>query len=290
MTFFLCPLFTLFAQTPVDGFYQEKNTLIIAPSYSYKSYDKFYIGSTLSEGNPADLGKISSSIVSLYADYTILDGLSATVTLPYISVKSEDGALDPVQQIDQVDGLQDLGLFVKARFLDKKFENSSGITLGAAAGLTFPISDYKGGGILSIGNQATTYNGTAIFQYTSAFKIFTELQMGYSLRNSSDFDTPNAILYSAKIGYLHKYFYFHTKLDIQNSTSGLDIGTPEFAEAGGPTILPETDMDFTNLSFTLYKPIYKNSFGVSLTYGTILDGRNYNKESTIAIGLVYKNK
>ncbi|GAA4111032.1 hypothetical protein GCM10022393_08450 [Aquimarina addita] len=285
----LCPLLTIFGQVPVDGFYAKKNTLTVATGYHYKNYDQFYMGSTLSEGNPAGLGEISSSIVSLYAKYAILDGLSATVTLPYISVKSDDGVLDPVQQVDQVDGLQDLGLFIKARILEKNYENTSGVTLGGALGITLPIGDYEGAGVLSLGNQATTYNGTAIFHYTTSFKIFTELQAGYSIRNSSDFDIPNAVLYSAKIGYLHKNFYFHTAVDVQNSASGLDIGTPEFTEAGAATILPETDVDFTNLSFTLYAPVYKNNFGVSLTYGFTIDGRNYSKESGIGIGLVYNS-
>ncbi len=284
---FIFPFLAATAQLPVSGFYAKKNDLTVAASYSYKSFEEFYMGSTLSEGNPAGLGEISSSIVSLYTQYGISDWLSTTLTLPYISVQSSDGVLDPVQLVDQVDGIQDLGLFLKARILEKKFENDSKITLGGATGLTFPLGDYEGAGVLSLGNQATTFNGAAIFQYTTNFKVFTELQLGYSVKSSSDFDIPNAISYGIKVGYLHKYFYAHTKLDIQDSTSGLDIGTPEFAEAGAAAILPETEVDFTNLSFNLYVPVYKKSFGVSANYGVTLDGRNFNKESGFGLGLVY---
>jgi len=69
--------------------------------------------------------------------------------------------------------------------------------------------------------------------------------------------------------------------------SGLDIGTPEFAEAGGPNILPETEVDFTNLSFNFYIPLYKNTIGVSTGYINTLDGRNFSKESALTFGLVY---
>ncbi len=283
----VCPFLTALAQLPVNGFYPKKNTLSIAPSYSYKSYDQFYRGSELSEGNPAGLGEISSSILSFYGQYAILDWLSSTVTLPYISVESETGELDPVQNVSQVDGVQDLGVFLKARVLEKKFDNAGKITLGGASGVTIPVGDYEGAGVLSLGNQATSVNGSAIFQYTTPFKIFSEVQLGYSMRSSSDFDIPNAMAYSAKIGYHNEFLYLHAKLDIQDSMSGLDIGTPEFGAAGGAAILPETEVDYTNLSFDFYVPIYKNDIGVSAGYGTTLTGRNYNKESAISFGLVY---
>jgi len=284
---FLCPFLKVEAQIPVNGFYPEKNSFTIAPSYSYKSSDQFYRGSTLSEGNPANLGEISSSIVSLYGQYAILDWLSSTVTLPYIMMQSEDGALDPVQQVAEVNGVQDLGVFMKARIFEKKFKNKSEVSLGGATGVTFPVGDYEGAGVLSLGNQATAVNGSAIVQYSLPFKIFSELQVGYSMRSSSDFDIPNALMYSAKIGYYNELFYMHAKIDIQDSMSGLDIGTPEFGAAGGPNALPETEVDFTNLSFDFYVPVYKNSIGVSAGYGGTLSGRNFNKESGLNFGLIY---
>ncbi len=287
---FLCPFLSALAQIPVNGFYPEKNSFTLAPSYSYKSSDQFYRGSTLSEGNPAGLGEISSSVVSIYGQYAILNWLSSTVTLPYISIESEDGALDPIQQVAQVDGVQDLGVFMKARMFEKKFKNSSQVTIGGATGVTLPLSDYQGAGVLSLGNQATTVNGSAIVQYTLPFKIFSEVQLGYSLRNSSDFDIPNAMMYSAKIGYHNEFLYLHAKLDIQDSMSGFDIGTPAFGAAGGAAILPETEVDFTNLSFDFYVPIYKNNLGVSAGYGTTISGKNFNKESGLSFGLVYNSK
>ncbi len=283
----MCPFLSALAQIPVNGFYPEKHTLTIAPSYAYKSYDQFYIGSTLSEGNPDGFGEISSSIISFYGEYSITNWLSTTVTLPFISVESEEGGLDPVQNVAQVEGVQDLGLFVKAKILEKNFDNSSKITLGGATGVTFPVGDYEGRGLLSLGNQATTVNGSGIFQYTTPFNIFSEIQLGYSIRSSSDFDIPNAMMYAAKLGYYNNLFYVHTKLEIQDSTSGLDIGTPEFGAAGGTNALPETEVDYTNLSFDFYVPIYKNTIGVSAGYAATLTGRNSNKESGLSFGLVY---
>lgn len=287
-TLFLATMSIANAQTPVSGFYPQKNELTVAPSYSYKNSDQFYRGATLNDGVPADLGEISSSIVNLYGEYGILDWLSATITLPYISVQSETGNPDPIQNTNQVEGVQDLGMFMKARAFEKNFDDSSRFSLGGAAGVSLPVGDYEGAGVLSLGNQSTSVDGNAMVQYTTNFKLFTEVQAGYSMRSSSDFEIPNALLYSVKVGYYNDWIYAHAQVGIQNSLSGLDIGTPEFAEAGGAAALPETEVDYTNLSFDVYTPIYKETLGVSAGYGTTLDGRNFNKESAFTIGLVYK--
>lgn len=278
------PSTAAFAQLPVNGFYSKKGDITVATSYSFKSSDDFYVGSELAGANPAELGEITSSILSLYAQYGISDRFSAVLTLPYISVKSEDGVADPVNGTSTVDGVQDLGLSIKGKILEQDLGGAGDITLGAAAGVSFPLSDYAGGGVLSIGNQATAVTGEAIVQYNSPFKVFAELQAGYSARSSDDFEVPDALVYSAKIGYIHKYFYVHSQLSIHDSTDGIDIGDADFSS---PAILPETEVDYTSLSFSLYVPVYKDVIGVSANVETTLDGRNFNDESGIGFGLVY---
>ena len=280
----ILPSASAFAQLPVNGFYSNKGDLTLAVSYSNKSADDFYVGPDLAGAIPAELGEISSDIISIYAQYGISDTFSAIVTLPYISVESEAGVADPVNGTSTVDGLQDLGLSIKGKILEKDFGGAGDITLGAAGGVSFPISDYAGGGILSIGNQATAITGEAIFQYNSPFKVFTELQLGYSTRSSDEFDVPDALLYSAKIGYIHKYFYIHSQFTVHDSTDGVDILGEGFS---GPEILPETEVDYKILSFSLYVPVYEDKIGVSLGYETTVDGRNFNDESGIGFGLVY---
>ncbi|QKX04931.1 hypothetical protein HN014_08365 [Aquimarina sp. TRL1] len=287
LLFFLLPIWS-FSQTPINGFYHKKNELTIATTYTAKSYDQFYRGTTLTDGNPAGFGKISSSIFSFFGEYGITDWLSTTVTLPHISIKSNDGAIDPVQGKSKVSGLQDLQLFLKVKAFEKKFKDNSNITIGAAAGTSIPVGGYDGRGILSIGTDATTFDGSAVLQYTTSFNLFTEVQAGYSLRNNSDYDVPNAFLSSFKVGYFNDSFYAHAKIGLQNSTSGFDIGSDEFVAAGGPSSLPQTEVDFTNLHFGLYVPLYKNILGISSGYGLAIDGRNYNKESTFSFGAVYK--
>ena len=233
------------------------------------------------------MGEISSYIYSLYGEYGILDWLSASATAPYISVENETGALDPIHGVSKVEGIQDLNLFLKARVLDKKFENNAKLALGGATGISVPIGGYDAAGIISLGNGATAFDGCGFIQYTTAANLFLELQAVYSLKSSSDFDIPNALVYSAKLGYFNDWFYAHAKIGVQNSLSGFDIGSQEFIDAGRAAALPEAEVDFANVYFDIYVPIFKKSLGISSGYAINMDGRNYNKESAFSVGLVY---
>ncbi|WP_108805206.1 hypothetical protein [Aquimarina sp. Aq107] len=275
------------AQTIINGFFPQKNDFTLASSYSYKSYDNFFRGSDQTQSNPMNMGEISSTVISVYGEYGILNWLSSTVTLPYISTQNETGVLDPVSQTDEVSGIQDLSLFLKAKVLEKNL-NESKIAIGGAAGVSVPVGGYEEAGILSLGNGATAVDGCGFIQLSTPSNLFVELQAAYSLRNNSDFEIPNATLFSAKLGYYNKWFYAHAKVGTQNSLDGLDIGTPEFAAAGGAAALPETEVDYTNFYLNLYVPIYKQSIGISSGYITNMSGKNYDRASGFSLGLVYK--
>ncbi len=275
------------AQTVVNGFFPKQKDLTVAISSGFKSNSDFYRGRELFGGNPGNLNDIETSVIGLYAEYGITDWLSATATLPYITVKSADGEPGPLVPSGKAEGLQDLGLYLKGKIYEKQGGNGAAFKFGSAISYSFPISDYEGGGVLSIGNQANNFSGTLITQYMLPFGLFAEVQGGYSFRSSSDFDIPNATIFTGKLGYCNKYFYVDTVLGVQNSQSGIDIGTPEFEAAGGPSHLPETDVDYTELSFNAYVPFYKNMFGASAGYTTTLTGRNFNDASGFSLGLVY---
>ncbi len=285
---FMVSISSMTAQTIINGFFPKQNELTVATSYSMKSYDNFYRGDVLTPGNPANMGEISSSIYSVYGEYGILNWLSTSATMPYISIENETGALDPVQGVSQVEGVQDLNVFLKARVLEKKFDNKSRIAMGGATGITVPVGGYEAAGILSLGSGATVFDGCGFIQFTTASNLFLEVQAVYSLKNSSDFEVPDAFMYSAKLGYYNKWFYAHAKIGVQNSLSGFDIGSQEFIDAGGAAALPETEVDYANLNLDLYVPVYKNSIGISTGYAVNMQGRNYDKASSFSLGLVYK--
>ncbi|QKX03537.1 hypothetical protein HN014_00935 [Aquimarina sp. TRL1] len=275
------------AQTTISGFFSKKEQLTVASSYTYKFYERYYSGTRLTERNPPGFDRISSTLVSLYGEYGLTDWLSFTATLPYISIGSEGGALDPYQQKDRIEGLQDLGFFAKARVANVYFTNGASLQAGVAAGTFLPVGDYEGRGLLSLGTKATTMDGIGVLQFTTPFRLFAEVQAGYSYRYHKEYTVPDAFLWSAKLGYYNRFFYTHAKIGVQQSVSGYDIGSPQYQEAG-PDGLPETRVNYTNLSFDLYIPVYKQILGVSSGYSTTIDGRNMNKERYFSFGLVYK--
>ncbi|WP_010520914.1 hypothetical protein [Aquimarina agarivorans] len=278
-----------FSQILTSGFYPNQGQLTVATTYTSKQSDNFWAGNQKQPGNPGGLGEITSNVYSLFAEYGITDRISVDVSLPYIENEYNN---------EVVEGLQDINIFAKFKIFEKSGEGFGRFNLGVATGIGFPVSDYDGGGVISLGNAATSYNFDFIAQYELPFNLFVEVQGGSSVRDSDEFDVPPALSYGFKIGYFHKYFYVHSELDIQDSIYGLDIGTAEFIEAGGlgdrpnPAILPLTEVDFTSLSFSAYVPIIKEDFGdlgLSGSYKTTLDGRNFNNESSFSIGIVYQN-
>lgn len=289
LTLFFASMSSLYSQTLINGFFPKKSELTVATSYSYKNYDNFYRGEVVTKNNPMNMGEISSSIVNLYGEYGVLDWLSTTVSIPYVSVENEEGVPDPVIGTSQVEGIQDLNVFLKAKVIETTLSNKAKLSIGGATGVSLPVGGYEEAGILSLGNGATAVDGCGFIQLATPSNIFIELQAAYSLRNNSDFDVPNATLYSAKLGYYNKWFYAHAKIGVQNSLSGFDIGSQAFVDAGGPNALPETEVDFADVYFDVYVPLYKNTIGISSGYSTNMSGKNYNRASAVSVGLVYKN-
>ena len=116
-------------------------------------------------------------------------------------------------------------------------------------------------------------------------RIERGLNKGYSILEDfeKEFDVPNAIISSAKVGYAYEKFYAHLKLSNQYSLSGTDIGGVGFT---GPKTLPNTKVDFARLSLNGYVPI-KYGIGASAGLFTTISGRNTNKEKGFNIGIVY---
>ncbi len=275
-----------YGQILLDGYFDEKGSGSIVGSYLYKKYDRFYFGKDLTDGNPANLGRISSNIVTLYGKYAFTDWLAGVVNLPYISIKSETGEKDPVLGENKVSALQDLSIFAQAKAYSRKFDTFK-MNIAAGLGVTFPASDYDPRGVLSIGNKATAVDGVLIANFSFYNGLFIEAAGGYSIRNNSDFDIPNASLWKFKLGYSHRFFYLYTGLGIQNSIGGIDIGSPEFVEGGGLEIIPETQVDYVSFDVSLYVPVYKG-LGVNGNYGIIADGRNIGKSDYVGGSLIYK--
>lgn len=273
-------VFQSVAQIIVDGNFSEKNSSSISISYIGKSYDTFYRGDVLTEGNPMGFGEISSNIISIYGQYAFTDWLTGAVSLPYISVKNANEINDPIHGENSISSLQDLSLCLKAKAYSSDSEAGT-FTFGAGASTSFPMTDYEAGSILSVGNGATAISGFLLLHYKLKNGLFFEAAPGFSSKSGNE--VPNSFLYNAKVGFVHSLFYLDLAYGVQNSTSGINIGGEGFA---GPPDLPKTEVDYNVLDLNIYVPI-QAGIGASIGYGTILNGKNIGNESYYKIGVSF---
>lgn len=273
-----CVSCTLSAQSMVDGFMRGKGNLNTAVSYSFESYDSYYIGDSI-VSNP-NLGTISTQSIGVYVAGGITDYLDVVVSLPYVSAKADQGYWSSQR------GFQDLSIYVKGRALKKDFGTIGELSVMAAAGLSVPISDYIPNAPVAIGHHSTNFDGRLILQHRLPVGVFVMAQGGYIKKNNVTLDTevevsvPDAWDYVAKVGGTYKIFYADAWINIRDARSGTNIGQ------GVP--FPSNAISYTRVGFNLYSgiPVIKN-FGVSFSMGFTLSGENVGKATRYSGALIY---
>lgn len=268
---------TVTAQVAVDGFMRGAGKTSASVSFSTESYDEYWQGTTL-RSNP-NLGTISTRSVGLYIAGGITDYIDLVVSLPYISAKPSAGTWSSQS------GLQDLGVAAKVRPI--QLEVSGGeFSAIAAGGITMPISDYIPDAPIAIGHYSTNFDSRVVLQYTADFGGFVTLQGGYIHRSNVDLDrgytvaVPDAVDFIGKLGYYTGPFYVDAWMQRQNAQSGTNLG---------PTApFPTNKQSYTKLGANAYYNIpWVENLGVSVGFGTILDGINVGKATRLSGGISY---
>lgn len=277
------------AQGLIDGFFNKKGEANLSLSYSYSTYDSFYVGKTKVEGVPAH-NEITQDIFNFYANYGITDRLTAIVNLPYISSNGK-GNPDPINGTTEQKDIQDLSVALKYNLHNETLKHGT-MTYFAALGGSMPLG-YEPTGILSIGNGAPTLDAKLGMHYKNNGGFFGTVALGYTVRgeadnnfnlgDGSDFDAPNSVNTLIKVGYSASIIYLDAWFDSQStSKKGIDIGGPGFFGN-----FPETKVDYARVGGNVYVPIASN-FGINAGVGTIVDGRNIGKGTTYTGGVVFK--
>ncbi len=277
-TMCVCISYTLAAQSMVDGFMRGKGNLNTAVSYSYESYDQYYIGDSIVT-NP-NLGTISTKSVGVYLAAGVTDFLDVIVSLPYVRVAPSQGYWQSQR------GLQDLSIFVKLRALKKKIGSIGELSIMASGGLSVPISDYIANSPVAIGHHSTGLDGRLIVQHRLPFGVFIMAQGGYIKKYNIKLDTevevsvPDAWDYVAKVGGTYKILYADAWINIREARSGTDIGQ------GVP--FPTNAISYTRAGFNLYSSIpWIKQLGVSFGTSFTLSGENIGKATRFSGALIY---
>lgn len=179
ITFCFVSALSASAQTDIDALMMEKNAFCVGPMYSFSSWENYWEG-TLKRDN-ANLGKITTQMLGVMGNYGVTRKLNLLFNVPYVWTKVSAGTLQGMK------GFQDLSLFAKYRFLQKKVGNGK-VSVFAVAGLSAPLSKYTPDYLpLSIGLRSKTVSARILGDFQQG-DFFVTGSATYVLRDNIEID------------------------------------------------------------------------------------------------------
>ncbi len=283
---------TALAQTPNDAIMMEKGQLCIAAIYGHDSWDEYWEG-TLKRKN-GNIGTFTRRSVMGMFSLGITDNINLLGGLPWMKTDPSAG------QMKGAKGLQDWGLWVKAKALEFKMGKSS-LGLYPVIGLTGPASNYAVDYLpfaLGFGAYELMGRGIVIYEHEKGF--YLRGSYGYHLRSnteierdyyytthgvySSTVDMPNASSFAATLGalVLDNSLKIELTYDGMNTLGGSDIRRNDMP-------FPSNNMEFTRIGGSLqyYFPFAKG-LSVLATGGYTLSGRNMGQTTSFSGGITYQ--
>ena len=283
------------AQTPLDGLMMPKGEICIALQYDQITWDRYWEGSTIRVNQ--NIGTVTKQMGMPMIVGGITDKVNVILSLPYIKTAASAGQLTGVQ------GIQDLGISVKALFLEKTIGKGK---LTGLSNLSFstPASNYLSDympfslgfganelGIRSIGKYELDKGPYFRASYAYLHRGVTEAERNFYFADqahyTSKMDVPNAFQGQLTLGsWLFNYrLRVEASLTTIRSTSGDDIRTYCMP-------LPTNRVNFDRVEgFAQY---YFNGngrgFGLIASYQQAISGRNMGQFSGYGLGITYQFK
>jgi hypothetical protein len=283
------------AQTPLDGLMMPKGEICLAIVYENTTWDRYWEGSTIRVNQ--NIGTFTKQMGMPMLVGGITDKVNVILTLPYVKTAASGGQLTGVQ------GIQDLGLSVKAVLLEKSIGKGK---LTGFSNLSFstPASNYLSDylpfslgfganelGIRAIGKYELDKGPYFRASYSYLHRGVTEAERnfyysGEDAHYTAKMDVPNAFLGQVTIG----SWLFNHKLRVEaslttiRSTSGDDIRTYCMP-------LPTNKVDFDRVEgFAQYYFKSNGGFGLIASYQQAISGRNMGQFSGYGLGITYQFK
>ncbi len=284
------------AQTPTDAIMMEKGQLCVAAIYGHDTWDEYWEGTyKRSNGN---IGTLTRQSVTGMFSLGITDRINVLGALPWMKTSSSAGFFHGVQ------GIQDWGVWVKARAID--FKVGPG-TLGfyPVLGLTGPASNYLPDYLpFSLGLGAVEASGRGILIYELDMGLYVRAHAAYHVRGnttierdyyyipgsggvySDQVDMPNVSSFGATLGalLLNNNLKVEATYDGMNTLGGADIRPHDMP-------FPSNNMDMTRagLSLQYYIPLGNGHILSVIAGGSqVLTGRNVGQSTAFMGGLTYQ--
>lgn len=278
----------LSAQTDSDGLKMSKNNFCGGLTYTYSYWDDYWEG-TFRRDNE-NIGRLSTSMVSVMGAYGLFDRLNLIFSLPYVMTGSSEGTLKGQR------GIQDFSLFLKWLALRNNTEQSSYRIYGVLGGST-PVTNYIADFLpMSIGLRSTGVNFrligdyqfrqffvTASANYVHRFNITIDRDAYYteSMIYSNEVFMPNAFSSKVGLGYRKGELVIEGIIDHWNTLGGFDIRKNDMP-------FPSNNMDMTRTGINLKVPVEKSNrlLLIGNSFYTI-KGRNVGQTVSGTVGVFY---
>jgi hypothetical protein len=283
------------AQTPLDGLMMPKGEICLAIVYENTTWDRYWEGSTIRVNQ--NIGTFTRQMGMPMLVGGITDKINVILSLPYVKTAASAGQLTGVQ------GIQDLGLSVKALLLEKSIGKGK---LTGFSNLSFstPASNYLSDympfslgfganelGIRAIGKYELDKGPYFRASYSYLHRGVTEAERDFYYTDQAYYtakmDVPNAFLGQVTLGswMFKKKLRVEASLTTIKSTSGDDIRVYSMPQ-------PTNKVDFDRVEgFAQY---YFNSngrgFGLIASYQQAISGRNMGQFSGYGLGITYQFK
>lgn len=282
------------AQTPLDGLMMPKGEICIALQYDQGTWDRYWEGSTIRVNQ--NIGTFTRQMGLPMLVGGITDKVNVILSLPYVKTAASGGQLTGVQ------GIQDLGLSVKALLLEKSIGKGK---LTGFSNLSFstPASNYLADYMpFSLGFGANELGIRAIGKYELDKGPYFRASYAYLNRGTAqaerDYYYSNGSFYTATMDVPDAFqgqltlgsWLFNHKLRVEaslttiRSASGDDIRTYCMP-------LPTNKVDFDRIEgFAQYYFKSNGGLGLIATYQQVISGRNMGQFSGYGLGITYQFK
>ena len=283
------------AQTPLDGLMMPKGEICLAIVYENTTWDRYWEGSTIRVNQ--NIGTFTKQMGIPMLVGGITDKVNVILSLPYVKTEASAGQMAGVQ------GIQDLGLSVKAMLLEKSIGKGK-LTGFSNLSYSTPASNYLSDympfslgfganelGIRAIGkyelDKGPYFRASHSYLHRGVTEVEREFYYsGEDAFYTSKMDVPNAFLGQVTVG----SWMFNHKLRVEASltsiwsASGDDIRTYCMP-------LPTNKVDFDRVEgFAQYYFKTNGGFGLIASYQKVISGRNMGQFSGYGLGITYQFK
>lgn len=250
----------------INGFQPQAGVGEVALSYSFESYDEFWVGEQ--KVSDPGVGETEIRSLSLWGQYGLTDRLALVVNLPYIDADSDGlGGFGE-------SGLQDLTVLAKYRFASLGSTARHSFT-GAVGGRT-PASSYEDNLPVDIGDGTTDLLLRLVYQLEAGSFYFSQ-QVGFDSRGGK---APDGFPLYTELGTTLGRVTLAASYLRYVADGGTDIGDPGFT-------FPSNQDETSRIGGKLYARL-TDALGVSASAFTTLDGRNSGDTSGYSLGGVVR--